>query len=474
MFHSLRRRLIVSHVLPLLIIIPLMGIALIYVLESQVLLTNISNDLLGQALLLAEVASDEPHPITDPAQAQAFVTTMDPYVQARLMVLDAAGHLLASTDLADQGRIGELLSFPGLSDAVAGTATVRTTQSRQMAAEVVDVVAPVYGPDGRVVLVVRLTHRLVGVYEQFLRLRYLIVGVLGVGLVLGAAVGWALAVDLARPLRQLTDAVGALAQGQEQVPLVEQGPDEIRDLLRAVNSFVERLQTLERSRRQLLANLVHELGRPLGSLRSAIQALQGGADQDAALRQELLAGMDGEIGRLRRLLDDLAHLHDQVVGQLELACRPTAMTPWLVQLLATRRPVALDKGLRWHVTVPPELPELSIDPDRLGEALDNLVGNAIKYTPRGGEVTVTAGQEDGNVWIKVADTGTGISHEEQDLVFVPFYRSRRVHRFPQGMGLGLTIARDLVAAHGGRLDLESSPGIGSTFTIWLPVASLEG
>jgi len=341
--------------------------------------------------------------------------------------------------------------------------------SPRLHSEVADVFMPVTGSDGRVVGVIRLTHQLANVYELFLRLRYLIVGILLTGLLLGSAVGWVLALNLELPLRRVTLAAHQLASGELQEPLAEDGPDEIRILIRSFNSFVQRLQTLEQNRRQLLANLVHELGRPLGGLHSAIQALLAGADRVEALRRELLVGMDAEIARLRRLLDDLAHLREQLTGMLELARRPVAMSEWLTNLLATRREEAHQKGLQWQVTIPSDLPALEIDPDRLAQAVGNLVSNAIKYTRSGDMVSIEAGTEAAQMFIRVGDTGPGIPTEEMEHIFMPFYRGRTGRRFPQGMGLGLAIARDFVMAHGGRLQVESTPGQGSRFTVWLPL-----
>ena len=117
------------------------------------------------------------------------------------------------------------------------------------------------------------------------------------------------------------------------------------------------------------------------------------------------------------------------------------------------------------------LPVVEIDPDRLAQVLGNLISNAIKYTPAGGTVSVSAGSDHAKVWILVADTGPGIAKDEQEQIFEPFYRSNRDRRFPQGMGLGLTIANDLVAAHGGRLVVTSESDQGSRFTVWLPLES---
>jgi two-component system sensor histidine kinase BaeS len=473
MLTTLRRRFILSHMLPLLVVLPLMGIALIYVLETRVLLDSLSRELRGQIGLITDIVSQSPDVWSDPTQAQAFVSDISQHLEARVMLLDAEGQLLASSDPADAPRFGQQLDLANWNLVLAGETIVRTYYSQGLHAEIVDALAPVTSSAQKVVGVVRLSHQLVTVFERFLRLRYLIAGVLFGGLLLGAAAGWVLALNLEHPLSEATEAVSRLASGEMLAPLPERGPEEIHQLLHSVNTLVERLQFAEQARRQLLANLVHELGRPLGALRSAAYALLGGADEDAALRQELLLGMNQEIGHLRRLLDDLAGLHDQAFGALELHLEATDLGDWLIHLLPPWREAALAKGLQWQVKIQPGLPTLSVDPDRLAQALGNLLSNAVKYTPRRGSVSVTAGTNDQDLWIRVSDTGPGIRTEDQERIFAPFYRSQPGRRFQQGMGLGLGIARDLVAAHGGRLELESTPGLGSHFTIYLPFQSGE-
>lgn len=455
--------------MPLLVIIPVVGIALIYILETRVLLPDLARELVAHAALAAKLVKERPGLWNSPAQAEAFINQISGDLTLRIMLIDAQGRLLASSDPTDAKYLGEWVDSPALAGALAGETEIRTAYSQQLHAEIADVWAPVLGSNQQVAGVIRLSHRLAGVQEQFLRLRYLIFGVLIAAMVLGAAVGLLLAFNIEHPLRRVTRAIDDLASGQQTMPLDEQGPVEIRLLLRAVNSLVEQLHSLEKARRQLLANLVHELGRPLGALRSAIQSLLAGADEDVTLRRELLVGMEEETGRLRRLLEDLAQLHSQVLGALELERRPVNISQWLPQLLMTWREAAQQKGLHWQATVPPDLPAVEADPDRLGQALGNLLSNAIKYTPPNGAVSLEANVDNGSLWIQVRDNGPGMSPEEQAQIFTPFYRGQTGTRFPQGMGLGLTIARDLVTAHGGRLEVESSPGNGSCFTVWIPL-----
>jgi len=250
--------------------------------------------------------------------------------------------------------------------------------------------------------------------------------------------------------------------------LVEKGPEEIQELLHSVNVLVARLYSLEQSRRQLLANLVHELGRPLGALRSAIQALFRGAAQDPQLLDELAMGMDGEAARLQNIVEDLAHLHDQVLGTLELNRAPTVLQDWLPGVLVPWQEAATEKRLEWKTEIPAGLPAVEIDQMRFAQVIGNLASNAVKYTPAGGSVTVDAGQEAGQVWLRFSDSGPGITPQEQEKIFIPFYRGSPGKRIKQGMGLGLSISKDLVTAHGGHISVESSPGAGSRFTVWLP------
>jgi two-component system sensor histidine kinase BaeS len=466
---TLRRRLVLSHVLPLLVIIPIMGITLIYVLETNILLADLSRELVGHAALAAELSKDQPLIWGNPILAEDFANRVNQYLIVRVMLITPDGRLLASSDQSDADRLGQVLTYPGLTNALAGEVSVGTTYSQRLQSDVVDVWMPVIGPDQQIAGVLRLTRQFASVQQQFLQLRYLTLGVLAAGLFLGSAIGLFLALNMERSLRQVTQAIYGLASGQPLAPLPEQGPEEIRLLARAVNTLVDRLRSLEQARRHLLANLVHELGRPLGALCSALEALEGGASEDFALRQELLVGVKSEVGRLQRLLDDLARLHDQVVGTLELARRSVVLSEWLPPALVPWRAAAYDKGLQWEFTLPSEPVVLEIDPDRLAQALGNLLSNAIKYTPSGGTVSVGTGTQGEEIWIKVSDTGPGIAAADRTRIFTPFYRGQTGGRFPQGMGLGLSIARDLVAAHGGRLDFETVPGRGSRFIIWVPL-----
>ena len=146
------------------------------------------------------------------------------------------------------------------------------------------------------------------------------------------------------------------------------------------------------------------------------------------------------------------------------------MSEWLPQVLITWQAAAQAKGLHWQIEVPANLPIVSIDPNQMAQVIGNLVANAIQYTPAGGRVSIEAGQARDRVWLAVEDTGSGIAPEVSAHIFDPFYRGAPGQRFPQGMGLGLAIARDIARAHGGDITVQSAVGQGSRFTIDLPLA----
>ena len=381
MLRTLRGRLIASHMLLLLIVIPLVGLALVYVLESRVVLANLARQLASQGVLIAEMLNADPLVWQDRGQAAAFVTHIDPLFPAKLTLLAPDGVVLASSDPEDAGLIGRRVTLQGLAEAAGGQPTSRVRYSRDARAEVAEIMAPARDAAGRVVGIVRLTDRLGSVAERFTSLRLLIAGVLAVGLALGALLGLALAVTVERPLESLTREVEAYTAGGNLAALPEAGPLETRRLHRAFRRMDERLRSLEEARRQMLANLLHEVGRPLGSLRAAGRALLDGADADAGLRRELLAGMDDEIGRMEALLDDIADLRDRAAAGIELHRRPVALGEWLPQVLAPWREAARGAGLRWETDIAGDLPTVEVDPDRLAQALGNLLSNAIKFTP---------------------------------------------------------------------------------------------
>jgi two-component system sensor histidine kinase BaeS len=469
MLNTLRGRFILSHILPLLIVIPLMGIATIYLIEEQILVPSLLSELRGNALMLSRMAARDQEIWQDPTYARQLLAQGSFRADGRLMLLDSNGTLLASSDPADASRLGTLVEHPGLNTAQQGQIFTQLHYSETLEDNMADALAPVVGPNGEVLGFIRLSFHYYTFVEQIYQLRYLLTGILAAALLLGAGLGTVLAINVGAPVQQVTHAVYALANGERSEALPEKGAEETRRLSHAVNVLFERLRSLEAARKRLLANLIHEIGRPLGALRMGIEALSHGANRDPQFYDELLSGMDQETARLQRLLEDLSHLHEQALGVLELDRQPLDLITWLPGMLNPWQQAALQKRLHWELKLPESLPVVQADPLRLGQVVGNLVSNAIKFTPGSGTILIETGEEGGLVWVRVSDTGPGIPPDVQEKIFEPFVRGGQGRRFPQGMGLGLSIARELAEAHGGKLELKSEAGLGSSFTVWLPL-----
>ena len=462
--HSLRSRLILSHILPVLIVLPLVAIVLVYLLESQVMLTEMSEGLSEKALLIAEVVNGQPEIWTDEEMADSFTRRLGVQVDEQLWLIKPSGELLAAegdASIFDPLTAENLLAL-GMGERQVSVSYGLMRQSGEVYVPVRDVNQELLG-------IVGVSEELGGLTDTFYRLRWWILGITFIDLLLGVILGALLATRLDGPIGRASRAVVDIAEGRDVEPISSQGPDEIRQLSEAVNVLDERLHTLESIRKRSLANIVHELGRPLGAMRAAVHVLRQGAGDDPEIREELLGGIEGEIERMEPLLDDLAQLHGQVEGIIVLHRQAIQLSEWLPPLLLAWRAAAVDKGLDWQTEIPANLPTIQVDPDRIAQAIGNILSNAIKYTPEPGQVQVAAGSSALDVWIQVSDTGPGIQPEEQERIFEPFYRSQQQQRFPQGLGVGLTLARDLVRAHGGDIELASTPGAGSQFTIRLPL-----
>jgi len=234
------------------------------------------------------------------------------------------------------------------------------------------------------------------------------------------------------------------------------------------------LRKLERVRRDFVANVSHEFRTPLTAIQGFSETLLGGAMNDPQNRDRFLGIILEHARRLARLTDDLLMLSKMDADRLELELRPLPVEQLVAGCVETAQPRAVEKDLRLSVNLGKKLPDIAGDRRRLTEVLQNLLDNAIQYTPAGGQIMVSAEKRDGEVVFTVSDTGIGIPQADQPRIFERFYRvdvarSREVG----GTGLGLSIAKHLMEAHGGRLWVESEVGQGSQFHFSVPIFDSE-
>jgi len=219
-----------------------------------------------------------------------------------------------------------------------------------------------------------------------------------------------------------------------------------------------------------LAKAAHELRTPLTNIRLFVEDALEHCEKDPAGTSRSLNVMNEEAQRLDRTVSEILSVSQIEAGSFELKRDDVNVAALLQQLRADHEAQAREKRIALEFDLPPKLPTIQADRDKIALALHNLVGNALKYTPEGGRVVVTAGVEKGCLTVAVADTGIGIGPEEAERVFEKFYRSKNPLVAPiKGSGLGLPIAREVARLHGGDVTLESQLGKGSTFTLTLPI-----
>jgi two-component system phosphate regulon sensor histidine kinase PhoR len=230
---------------------------------------------------------------------------------------------------------------------------------------------------------------------------------------------------------------------------------------------VTELQRLGRARRDFIANISHELRTPLSNIDLAAQTL-GQASGDPAIARRMLDQIHAQVQTLSQLSQEMMELAQIESGQVLLKLEPAELEPVIRRSVSILLPQAAVKKQHLTLEVPSELTAL-IDEAMIGRVINNLVHNAVKFTPEGGIITVSAVPLDEDVEIAVADNGPGIPREEQKRVFERFYKADRA-RSGGGTGLGLAIARHIVEGHGGRIWVESAPGQGATFRFTVPKA----
>jgi two-component system phosphate regulon sensor histidine kinase PhoR len=229
-----------------------------------------------------------------------------------------------------------------------------------------------------------------------------------------------------------------------------------------------RMRRLETMRQDFVSNISHELRTPLASLRALTETLQEGALEDPPAARRFLQRIETEVNALSQIVEELLELSRIESGRVPLKMKPTNPIDLINQSVERLRSQAERARMKISIDCPTDLPLISADQGRLDQVLVNLLHNAIKFTPPGGEISITAQSLDGEILFSVKDTGIGISSEELPRIFERFYKVDRA-RSSGGTGLGLAIARHLVEAHGGHIWAESIEGHGSTFSFSIPL-----
>ncbi len=292
--------------------------------------------------------------------------------------------------------------------------------------------------------------------------RWVLVGLFAAGVAVLAALGWSLRRTVLS-FSNVMEAVERIANGDFSVRIPDVGPREVRKLARAFNNMAARLEKNDQQRRNMLADVTHELRTPLTVIQGNLEGMLDGIyPADAAHLEPVLE----ETRLLSRVIDDLRTLALAESGTLKLQLELVHPADLLRECAAAFEPKAAAAGVTLLVEAAEDLPPVDVDPLRLREVLANLINNALRYTPSGGQVRAGCSRDMAErVTFWVVDSGPGIPVEDLPHVFERFYKASD----STGMGLGLAIARELVQAHGGEIWAENQAGQGAAIRFWIPI-----
>ena len=455
---SLAARLALVYGLTSVVTIGALGLA-VYFLTARYSYGQVENDLENLAdFYSAYTATTAPDEARLRTLAPSIVGFFAPQSQHTVRLYDAGnGALLSGTHdigpLPSSVALAELsYRQPTLFLARSSDRSDRLYASRSVAAA-----------DGAPLAVVEVS-RDVGEVRSFLAtLRLVLAGAAGLALAAGLVASLALARRMTRPLRQIEAATHSIADGDFSRRLISDSGDEISRLATSINRMAEDLGRLEVARREFIAKISHDLRTPLTAIKGFVVNLQDEAPDEMRVS---LTTMDEQTDRLIRLVDDLLVLSRLQRGQVRLQRSQTDLAAVARSALA----VLSEKARRLNVALtsdlPAALPPVNGDADRIQQVIINLLDNGLKATPSGGTVRVRAVAKDDAVTLTVADTGRGPMEEEVARAFEPYFRGPG-----GGAGLGLTIAREIVVAHGGRIWLSTQPEGGAEAGFVLPCSS---
>ena len=434
-------------------------------------LSQMQHDLEQQAELVANAFRYPLEERGDEANSPAMQSLLHQYAQdteGRLTLVDAKYRVLFSSD--SRVEVNSVGHYPEFRDGPGGHGYYDVRWDEAYGGKRLFVAVPVISEDGQAVAFVQLSIPMTLVYHRTGQI-WLSLGAAGAVLLLCTALAsLLLAHQITKPIQSLTTVTEAMAAGDLNHQLQPAGPDEIRRLGQAFNHMAQRVRdTLDRQN-AFVADAAHELRSPLTGIRLRLDMLQ--SHQDPGLTQRYLGQMQREVDHLRRLVDHLMALSTLDAGDNPPAS-PLDLAPLLYDLADEMGPLVQVAGLRLAVDVPPHLPPVQINADQMRAVIRNLLDNAIKYTPRGGAINVSARAEQ-RVIISVSDTGIGIPATSLPHIFERFYRVDKARSRQQGgAGLGLALVRSIIEARGGQVQVRSQPGQGSVFTVLLPVTAKE-
>jgi signal transduction histidine kinase len=461
MFSSLRSRLWLSYALVTAAALTVVAIVLfIYIIQNPSTYRQASARLTVVAALLRKNETEWANLST--ADLQARIEQIDQVYATRIVIYSANRRLINDSESALQPALS-LPRFPRLRPY-----SILRDQNGNYWLYMLRHLS-----DGRWLLlaVARPAAPLLAILSDELMLPVLGAGV--IALIISLLVAFWLARWIGNPLQQVVTASLGMSS-TEAVPIAPRGPHEVQELTRAFNEMNMRTQTGQKSQREFVANVSHELKTPLTSIQGFAQALLDGTASTPEAQKQAAQVIFNESGRMHRMVLDLLDLARLDAGTLDLQRAPVDLAALLNSISEKFAPQAHAGNVDIRVETS-ALPAITGDGDRLAQVFTNLVDNALKFTPAGGSITLRAMLAGSGVQVEMTDSGAGISPETLPHIFDRFYQAdpSRPGGRKHGAGLGLAIVKEIVEAHGGKINVRSEPGMGSTFIVSLPLTTPE-
>lgn len=401
------------------------------------------------------------------------LATLDESFDTRIWLFNQEGKIVA-TSMKDEVFKGKAVAVSIADSVLKGKSAVTELQIEGLDDPMLSVSVP-WGEGEHVYGGIILHAPIEGIERTFAQMRETILWATLFGILLSTAMVSYLSWSISRPLRTIERATAEIGRGNYSERIEVNTSDEISDLAQTINTMAEKLEKVEQERHHLeqvrndfLANVSHELRTPLTAIQGFLEALQDGLVEEEEARQKYYAVMYSETMQVNRLVDDLMDLMKLENNEVNMAKFPVDVAEVMKKVAFSFHPEAEEKGIRIAVELPDELPKIYADKDRVAQILKNLLKNAVKFTEEG-EIRLSAAVEDQWVRIRVDDTGIGIAADDLNRIWERFFKvDRGRSKNNKGTGLGLAIVKELVELHDGKWSVESIPGQGSAFIVWLP------
>ncbi len=460
---SIRTRLTLWYTGLLALTLLTIGI-LIYSLVGRILLVNVQERLVAQADDVIAVIQQENDPMAVMLSGRARLPSIDAFgSQYYVQIVQLDGRAVQLSENLQGQRLPVVPLM--LQNLEAGKPRFMTVQAGDVRLHVASLPIPI---GNQLVGVVEVASLMANVDDALAVVRRALLLASVLALLFAAVGGSILARAALRPIKAITETAQQITGTRDLSQRIAAGVpnDEVSRLTATINDMLGRLESSFDGQQRLVADVSHELRTPLTTIQGNVDLLRRGAADDPAMRNEALAAIGNETARMRRLVNDLLLLAQADSG-LQLHLQPVELDTLILDVYRQGQVIAQNTGVHLRLGAEDQAVVLG-DADRLRQLLLNLVDNAIKYTPAGGDVTLTLKRQAGWVQLRVEDTGAGIAPEDLPHIFDRFYRADRSRTRPGGAGLGLAIAKWVAEAHGGRLEVESRLGAGTAFMLDLP------